>query len=112
MSLRDGMSTTSSTIRGRVSLCITVGVRGISGKSGGTTAIEKPKIHASVFARVACRTDGYGPGNIPANLEVVNTERTPGQLRPVQIDKIRDLVQTELQSLGKSSLQELPDVRF
>lgn len=37
----------------------------------------RPKIHASGIERLAWRTEGYAPGNIPAVLDIVGTGRTP-----------------------------------
>jgi uncharacterized protein (DUF2235 family) len=36
--------------------------------------IEKPRIHVSVFERIAQASAGYAPGNLPFNLEVVTTQ--------------------------------------
>lgn len=68
--------------------------------------IEKPKIHASVLERIAFRTDGYAPGNIPANLEVVNLQGPPGRTQ-----QINALVQNEIKALPVSSLLDLADVK-
>jgi hypothetical protein len=35
--------------------------------------MAKPKIHISVFERIANGTDGYAPGNIPYDCEIVST---------------------------------------
>jgi len=68
--------------------------------------IEKPRVHASVFERIANRTDGYAPGNIPADMDIVDT---PGsEARNQQIDS---LVGTELKKLGVSSPLDLSDVK-
>lgn len=71
--------------------------------------IKRPKIHASVFERIACTTDGYAPGNIPANLEITDTRSMPS--RPQQIGKAQDTIRAELQKLQAESLQSLPDMR-
>ena len=68
--------------------------------------IEKPRIHASVFERIAFRTDGYAPGNIPANLEVVNLQGPPGRTQ-----KINALIRNEIKALSVSSLLGLADVK-
>jgi len=67
-----------------------------------------PKIHVSVLERIAQGTGGYAPGNIPANLEVVGTPGTPG---PAQLDRMRNLLQSELNSLGVSSLLGRSDMQ-
>jgi len=36
--------------------------------------MAKPKIHISVFERIANGTDGYAPGNIPYDCDVVTTK--------------------------------------
>ena len=36
--------------------------------------VAKPKIHISVFERIANGTDGYAPGNIPYGCEIVTTK--------------------------------------
>lgn len=47
----------------------------------------KPKIHVSTFYRIAQHTEGYAPGNIPSNLEIIYNEgQTP------KGDAIRDIV--------------------
>lgn len=68
--------------------------------------IDKPKIHASVFERIAFRTDGYAPGNIPANLEVVNLQGPPGRTQ-----QINALIQNEIKARAVSSLLGLADVK-
>lgn len=35
--------------------------------------IEKPSIHLSTFHRIRARSEGYAPGNLPANLQIVAT---------------------------------------
>jgi hypothetical protein len=37
----------------------------------------QPKIHASGIERLAWRTEGYAPGNLPAALDIVGTDRKP-----------------------------------
>jgi uncharacterized protein (DUF2235 family) len=37
-----------------------------------------PRIHASVFERIAGATDGYAPGNLPAAVQVVDTHAAAG----------------------------------
>jgi hypothetical protein len=39
-----------------------------------------PKVHRSVFERLARNTDGYAPGSLPTNLEVVSTTLPPNVL--------------------------------
>jgi uncharacterized protein (DUF2235 family) len=56
----------------------------------------KPRIHCSVFERIAQGTKGYAPGNIPADLEVVGT---PGTLGPTRLAEIQKLVNTELSAV-------------
>ncbi len=41
--------------------------------------IEKPKIHVSVFERIAQGPDGYAPGNIPFDCEIVSHTEWPGE---------------------------------
>jgi hypothetical protein len=41
----------------------------------------KPKIHVSVFERIANGTDGYAPGNIPYDCELVTTQRAKSAYR-------------------------------
>jgi len=36
----------------------------------------RPRIHASVFDRIACATDGYAPGNLPGAVQIVDTNTT------------------------------------
>ena len=68
--------------------------------------IDKPKIHASVFERIATRTDGYAPCNVPAGMAILGARWATGRPREVE-----DLIRTELGALGVSSLLELRDVR-
>ncbi len=53
--------------------------------------IASPKVHVSVFERIALGTEGYAPGNLPANLTVVGTRKS---LRPTpeQLTAVRELV--------------------
>ena len=46
-----------------------------------------PRVHVTVFERIAMRTDGYAPGNIPYGSEVVVTEPSqwPGKPRLAEI---------------------------
>jgi uncharacterized protein (DUF2235 family) len=53
----------------------------------------KPRIHSSVFERIAQGTKGYAPGNVPADLEVAGTPRTLG---PTRLADVRNLVNAEL----------------
>lgn len=46
-------------------------------KISAKSEIEKPRIHSSVFDRIAARTEGYAPGGIPRKLEVEFTRNTP-----------------------------------
>ena len=41
-------------------------IRALCKKNG-----EQPKIHGSVFERIRYRTEGYAPGNLPAEFEIV-----------------------------------------
>lgn len=68
--------------------------------------IERPKVHASVFERIATRTDGYAPGNIPAGLEIVGARWTPERNQ-----EIEGLIRTAHQELGVASLLESADVK-
>lgn len=62
----------------------------------------KPKIHISVFERIAQASAGYAPGGLPANLEVVGTPNGSG---PDRLTEIRELVAGALsQSEGGSLL--------
>jgi uncharacterized protein (DUF2235 family) len=38
----------------------------------------RPKVHASVFERIACATDGYAPGNLPGAVQIVDTNAAHG----------------------------------
>jgi hypothetical protein len=71
--------------------------------------VARPKIHASVFERIANTTDGYAPGNIPANLEITDTRDMSPPPQP--IDEVRDTIRAELEKLQAESLQSLPDMR-
>jgi hypothetical protein len=51
----------------------------------------RPKIHISAFERIANGTDGYAPGNIPDDCEVVTTKRLPPQ-PPWPADKTLDAI--------------------
>ena len=74
--------------------------------------IMNRRIHSSVFERIAQGTEGYAPGNIPTDLEVVGT---PGTAGPTRLADIQKLVNTELSAvlsaqsstslLGSSDLQ-------
>src|SRR6267143_3860424 len=72
----------------------------------------KPRIHSSVFERIAQGTKGYAPGNIPADLEVV---ATPGTLGPTRLADIQELVNAELSAAlstqRATSLLGTPDVQ-
>ncbi len=72
----------------------------------GDHGIDKPKVHASAFERIANRTDGYAPGNIPAKIEIVGARWSPGRDR-----EVGDLIREELGKLGISSLYQLGEVR-
>jgi len=71
--------------------------------------VARPKIHASVFERIANTTEGYAPGNIPANLEITDTRDMPPPPQP--IGEVRDTIRAELEKLQAESLQSLPDMR-
>jgi hypothetical protein len=72
--------------------------------------VVRPKIHASVFERIANTTDGYAPGNIPVNLEITDTRDMPP--RPQLIGEVRNTIRADLKKLKAESLQSLPDMRF
>jgi uncharacterized protein (DUF2235 family) len=38
----------------------------------------QPKVHRTVFERIARNTDGYAPGAVPTDLEVISTTLSPG----------------------------------
>lgn len=46
--------------------------------------IEHPRVHARAFDRVGMRTEGYAPGNVPANCVVVGPELEPARLAKIQ----------------------------
>jgi hypothetical protein len=53
--------------------------------------IEQPRVHVSVFDRIALRTEGYAPGNVPPTSVVVGAESDASRL-----DKVRATVRTTL----------------
>lgn len=64
--------------------------------------IKVPKIHVSVFERIANGTDGYAPGNIPFACEVVTTQSpTPGVSSPWP-------AQAALQAMKQAIVQPSP----
>lgn len=71
----------------------------------------KPKIHVSVFERIANTTDGYAPGNIPATLEIVQTRGMP-QPQSGRRELLQSVIQNELGTLDARSLLNLPAMRF
>lgn len=72
--------------------------------------IHRPKIHVSVFERIAMGTNAYCPGNLPAALSIVGTRGWP---RPTsaQMDDTGRTVEARLGAEGASSLLGLADVR-
>jgi len=72
--------------------------------------IGKPKIHVSVFERLAQGTDGYAPGNIPFNCEIVNHSAWP--VNPPDLFKAQTEFsdQGKLKATGKNSLLEKDNI--
>lgn len=68
--------------------------------------IARPRVHASVFERIATRTDGYAPGNIPADMKIVSAPWTPDRTR-----EIEELIRTAHRP-GVASLLESRDVKL
>jgi hypothetical protein len=68
--------------------------------------IDKPRVHASVFERIATRTDGYAPGNIPAGMEIVGAQWAQGRDR-----EVAELIREEHGKLGVVSLLQLGGVK-
>ena len=59
--------------------------------------INMPKIHASVFERIANGTGGYAPGNIPFACEVVTTQHpTPERSSPWPTQTALQAIQQEI----------------
>jgi uncharacterized protein (DUF2235 family) len=63
-----------------------------------------PKVHVSVFERIAMRTDGYAPGNIPYASEVAVTEPSAWPGQPA-LDDIQKLIAPA--GSAESSLDQL-----
>ena len=59
-----------------------------------TRADTSPRIHISVIERIAMGTEGYSPGNLPANLEVVWDQK------PAIAEQITALLRNKLKSAG------------
>ena len=54
----------------------------------GKNHVARPRIHMSAIERIAQGTEGYAPGNIPAEAEIVATEASPQTLGEIA-DEIR-----------------------
>jgi uncharacterized protein (DUF2235 family) len=67
-----------------------------------------PRIHRSVFERIAQDSAGYAPGNLPANLEVAGT---PPSQQPGRFHEIRDLVRGRITNRTHTSLLNLPNIK-
>jgi uncharacterized protein (DUF2235 family) len=46
--------------------------------------IDRPRVHARAFDRVGLRTEGYAPGNVPANCVVVGPDLDDARLARIQ----------------------------
>lgn len=68
--------------------------------------IEKVRVHASVFERIATGTDGYAPGNVPGGMEIVGARWGEGRGQA-----IGELIREDLAKLGVTSLHDLRDVK-
>lgn len=58
-------------------------IAAISKKAG----IARPHIHATAFQRIGMRTEGYAPGNIPANVAVVDGTGVPVPAVQAEVQK-------------------------
>lgn len=51
---------------------------------GKKFGIDRPRVHARAFDRVGLRTEGYAPGNVPANCVVVGPGFEPARLATIE----------------------------
>jgi uncharacterized protein (DUF2235 family) len=69
--------------------------------------IPATQIHVSVIERIANGTDGYAPGNVPYDCEIVETRADKPWLTPERIAQMREVLK-ENRSAGKlSPLEEM-----
>jgi len=77
---------------------------------------DSPKIHASVFHRIAGGTLGYAPGNLPKQYQVVVTDEgdpyTAGQGAPLDAEHLRDYAALQAQCAPFVSARKLLHLSF
>jgi uncharacterized protein (DUF2235 family) len=69
--------------------------------------IPRAKIHISVIERIANGTDGYAPGNIPYDCEIVTTKSEKPWLTPESIQQIKELIKRDGANVMGSPLDRM-----
>jgi uncharacterized protein (DUF2235 family) len=72
--------------------------------------IPNTKIHISVIERIANGIDGYAPGNIPYDCEVVTTNSDNPWLTPERIEQIKELIKRNKPTGKQSPLDQMKQV--
>ena len=72
--------------------------------------IPNVKVHISAIERIANGTDGYAPGNIPYDCEIVTTDLKNPWLTAQRIDQIKELLKAKSAAGKQSPLDEMKRV--
>jgi uncharacterized protein (DUF2235 family) len=72
--------------------------------------VPSVKVHISAIERIANGTDGYAPGNIPYDCEIVPTDAKNPWLTPQRIASIKELIKANKSSEQPSPLDEMKRV--
>ena len=74
--------------------------------------IPTTKIHISVIERIANGTDGYAPGNVPYDCDIVTTPSDNPWLTAESIAQMREVIQQNSPTGRRSSLEEMRRVVY